>query len=89
MKITIDVDVENNEGTDAPWWAIIDPKQNFSTGDRGIYNISSMITGPFFSRDKATKHMNASRHAFSDKAKVFCFSGYASTEYKNAIKGQT
>ena len=86
MEITVDVDLENNEGTDSPWWIIIDPKQNFHTSSEGLYNIAYMITGPFFSRKKAQAHLTARRYAFSKNAKVYCHSGYWSNEYKNACR---
>ena len=85
-KITLSVDLENNEGTESPWWAIIDPRQNFLTDSDGIYNIANMITGPFFSRESAEKHIEARHYAFSCHARVFCFSGYWSDEYKKAIR---
>ena len=84
-KITLNVDLENNEGTESPWWAIIDPRQNFKADSQGIHNIANMITGPFFSRGSAETHLEARRHAFSGHARVFCFSGYWSNEYKKAI----
>lgn len=86
VKITIDVDIENNEGTDSPWWIIIDPKQNFNTNERGVYSIAGMITGPFFSRVKAQAFLERTRYNFSQHAKVYCHSGCYSQEYRNAIK---
>jgi hypothetical protein len=85
MKITIEVS-EENEGTDSPWWAIIDPKQNFKIDDQSIYDIAGMITGPFFSRESAQRHLDSARHHFGKNPHVFCFSGYRSPEYKTAYK---
>ena len=86
-KITLSVDLENNEGTESPWWAIIDPRQNFLTDSDGIYNIANMITGPFFSRESAERHLEERRNAFSGYARAFCFSGCYSSEYKKAVMG--
>lgn len=86
MKITINVDIENNEGTESPWWMIIDPKQNMSTKTDACHNIASMITGPFFSRENAENHLSARRHVFGPNAVVYCTSGYWSFDYKMAIR---
>lgn len=74
-----------NEGTDAPYWLILDPSQMMSPT---VDNLAPMITGPFFSREEADCHLNARRYAFSDRAGVWCFSGYWSRQYKEAYKGQ-
>lgn len=85
MKIELEVS-EENEGTDSPWWVIIDPHQNFHTNERGIHNIASMITGPFFSRESAEKHIELRRYNFSDNVIVYCLSGYWSNKYKQALR---
>lgn len=28
MIVTVDVDIENNEGTESPWWVIVNPSIN-------------------------------------------------------------
>ncbi len=86
VKITVTVDLENNESTESPYWLIIDPRQNFKVDCRGIHNIASMVTGPFFSRADAETHLKARRYAFSKNAKVFCHSGYRSMKYKKACR---
>lgn len=86
MQIKINVDLDNPEGTESPWWIIIDPRQNFYVNEDGLHNIASMITGPFFSREKAQSHLDLRRYAFSKNAKVYCHSGYWSNEYKNACR---
>lgn len=86
MKITIDVDMDNNEGTSAPWWMIVDPKQNMSTGRDACYNIASMITGPFFSRREAQAHLDSRRYDFGANAVVYCHSGCWSDKYSDAIR---
>ena len=86
MKITIDVDIVNNEGTSSPWWMIIDPQQNMSKGRNACHNIAGMITGPFFSRSDAQAHLDRRRYAFGDGAVVYCNSGYWSEQYNKAMK---
>lgn len=85
MKVELEVS-EDNEGTSAPWWVIINPKQNLSKSKEATHNIASMITGPFFSRQEAEDHLTARSHAFGRNAVVYCMSGYWSWEYSEAIK---
>lgn len=40
------------------------------------------ITGPFFSRTAAQKHVDARRHAYSDRAQVWCLSGHESPDWR-------
>lgn len=84
MKIELELS-EENEGTSAPWWAIIIPRQNFSKGDQGIHNIAGMIVGPFFSRASAQNRLDGRRYEYGQNARVFCFSGYWSERYTDAI----
>lgn len=74
---------ELNEGTDTPWWVILDPKQNMRAD---VNVLANMITGPFFSRDAAESHMRNRRYAFGQKATVYCMSGYWSRQYKEAYE---
>jgi len=69
----------DNEGTDSPYWLILDPKQNMSCN---VHNLASQITGPFFCRKDAEDHLRARRYAFSKKATVYCLSGCYSEKYK-------
>lgn len=85
MKIEINVDTDNHEGTSYPWWIIIDPRQNFNVDEDGVYNIAHMITGPFFSRKEAQSFLDSKRYNFSKNAKVYCHSGYSSIQYKKAL----
>lgn len=85
MKIEIEVS-EENEATRSPWWAIIDPRQNFEVGNQGLHNIAGMFTGPFFSRHTAEKFLRQTRYNFGKHAAVFCMSGHHSCEYDNAIR---
>lgn len=80
MKIQLEVS-DRNEGTEAPWWIIVDPGQNFSTGEDGIYRIAGMITGPFFSREEAETVLRVQHYNFSQNATVFCASGYNTLQY--------
>lgn len=70
----------NNEGTDSPYWLILDPAQNMAC-DIGI--LANQITGPFFCREDAEDHLQSRRYAFSKKACVYCHSGYWSIKHKS------
>jgi len=83
LKIEIDVS-EENEGTDSPWWLIVDPKQMMRPEAHTV--AMSMITGPFFSREEAEDHLRSRRHAFSRRAVVWCHSGYWSRQYKEKYR---
>lgn len=85
MKIEIEVS-EENECTSAPWWLIIDPRQNFSKGDDGVTNIAFMITGPFFSREEAEGVLQRQRYNFGKGAKVWCHSGCHTVQYASKVK---
>lgn len=83
MKLEIEVS-EKNESTESPWWVIIDARE---VEDPTNYHVvASMISGPFFSRESAQRHLNARRYAFGDGAVVYCMSGYPSEEYKSAYR---
>lgn len=82
MQITLNVS-EKNEGTESPYWLILDPIQNMSCD---IFQLAGQITGPFFSREEAEEHLKLRRYAFSHRAEVFCFSGYWSNQYKEACR---
>jgi hypothetical protein len=91
MKIEIDVDTENNEGTDSPYWLIIDPSwlpksELKDDPEQAVHTVAGMIKGPFFSRKAAQSFLNATHYNFSKNAKVYCHSGYWSSEYKNACR---
>ena len=84
MKIELEVSGKN-EATSYPWWMIVDPRQNFTTDERGLHNIAGMITGPFFSRAEADEMLSTRRHHYGPNAKVYCASAYATKVYRNAI----
>lgn len=84
MKIELEVS-EKNESTDSPYWLIIDPKQSMKADFQAI---ASMITGPFFSREDGERHLRERRYAFTDRAVVYCLSGYWSSQYKEALKSK-
>ena len=84
MKVTVEVS-EQNECTRAPWWMIVDPKQNMRTGTDGVHAIAGMITGPFFSRAQAQAYLDSRRYNFGKGAKVYCASGHANDDYCRQI----
>ena len=77
---------KNNEGTSSPFWIIIDPSQNFKVNSDGIYNIANMITGVWFSREKAEEFLKRTRYNFGEHAKVFCASGTYSEDWVEFCK---
>ncbi len=81
MKIEIEIS-EEVEGTAYPYWLILDPRQMFKP-DHHI--LSSMVTGPFFSREEATLYLNHKRHHFSKRATVYRASAHGSFRYRDAI----
>jgi len=74
------------EGTSYPFWIIIDPRQNFETGNQGIHNIAGMIHGIFFSREDAQDFLDKTRYNFSKHAKVYCHSGHESGDWRSLFK---
>jgi len=74
---------ENNEGTESPWWAILEPRQNMPCDP---HQMASMITGPFFSREDAQAHLDSTSYNYSKNAVVYCLSGYHSRQYKQALR---
>ena len=70
----------DNEATDSPYWIIIDPHQMFRCD---VFEVASMITGPFFSRPDAQSFLDRTKYNFSKHARVFCHSGYHSIKYKS------
>lgn len=82
MKIEIELSGDF-EATAEPYWLILDPKQMMKPD---VDRLGGMITGPFFSRAAAQKHLDARRYAFSKRAVVYCHSGYWSVDYKKAIR---
>ena len=74
---------EKGESTSYPFWCIIDPKQNFKVNEQGISTIANMITGIFFSRESAESFLKSKQYDFSKNARVWCFSGCYSEEWRN------
>ena len=68
-----------HEGTESPYWLILDPRQMFRCD---VHELGSMITGPFFSRKDAEDHLKSRSYNFSNHARVYCHSGYYSYKYK-------
>lgn len=74
----------DNEGTDSPYWLIIDPSgRNIKTK---ADDIAHCITGPFFSREDADLHLKNRRYNFSGRTEIWALSGYWSSKYKNAYR---
>jgi hypothetical protein len=71
------------EGTRSPWWFIIDPRQNFRCDP---HEIASMITGPFFSRERASNFLKATRYNFGRNPVVYCASGCYSKQYDDLCR---
>jgi hypothetical protein len=69
----------DTECTKFPYWLILDPHQMLSLD---VHVVASMITGPFFSREDAQRHLDGRKHAFSRHAEVYCHSGCWSSKYK-------
>ena len=82
-EITTTLENADCEGTESPWWMVIDPRQMFRLD---VHSVNSMITGPFFSREDAAEYLNRRRYAFSKHARVYCASGYWSNKYKNLCR---
>ena len=80
IELTVSLD---NECTAAPWWFILDPKQNMSCD---LMTAATQITGPFFSRESAEWMLKIMRHHYSKRAVVWCHSGCYSPEYEAAYK---
>ena len=83
MTVTLNIS-DKNEGTAAPWWVFVDPKQMMKPDPYAV--MVGMITGPYFSREEATAYFNAHRHNFSERAVVYCASGCYSNQYYTACK---
>jgi hypothetical protein len=86
MKIELEIS-EKNEGTAAPYWLIIDPKQMMRPDACMVAMM--MITGPFFSREAAVRQLKHRSYNYSKHAVVWCLSGYYSREYYDAILMET
>jgi hypothetical protein len=80
FKIEIEVSREN-EMTSFPWWMIVRPSAR-----RGPRSVAMAITGPFFSREEATKELESRRYHYGPKAIVWCASGCYSGSYKRALR---
>jgi hypothetical protein len=72
-----------NEYTNAPYWLILDPRQNMLCD---IHSLAADIKGPFFSRQDAEDFLEKTRYNFSKRAAVYCMSGCYSDKYSNLCK---
>jgi len=82
VKIELEVS-EENEGTDSPWWAIVNPGRGFLNDP---HLVAHCIVGPFFSREAAETELKLRRYNYHKNAIVWCFSGYHSAQYKDAVR---
>ena len=82
MRVEFEIS-EKNECTQSPYWLIIDPVQMMKPD---IHYVASMITGPFFSREEAQDKLDRARYNYSDRARVYCASGYATGQYADKVK---
>ena len=73
----------DNEATRAPYWLILDPRQNMECN---VFALAMQISGPFFCREDAQNYLDRCRHNYSDRAVVFCHSGHYSKKYENLCK---
>ena len=83
MEVKLDISTEN-EGTDSPWWMIIDPQQMMEPSPAEV--AMGMITGPFFSREEAEDVLRARSHHYSHRAVVWCASGCYTRQYRKQWK---
>lgn len=83
MRIELEVS-ENNEGTDCPYWLIIDPEQMLKPKASTV--AMNMITGLFFSREEAEEELENRNNFYSKRAEVWCLSGNRSKQYSDAFK---
>jgi hypothetical protein len=83
MELIYTLQKADNEGTEAPYWLILDPKQNMNCD---IHNLAFQITGPYFSREDAENFLWSNSHTFGKNADVFCVSGCYSEKYFDFYK---
>lgn len=99
MQIEIHVS-EKNEGTESPWWMLIDPGQlvqmfegvaehgEVPDARRVLDTVAFSIQGPYFSREEAEDELRLRRYDYSASAKVWCSSGYHTTQYRMACRAK-
>ena len=69
----------DNEATRAPYWLILDPKQNMGCS---LHMLAAQISGPFFNREDAESYLKSRHYHYSTRAKVYCHSGHYSKKYE-------
>ena len=84
MKVKGFILSDKNEGTEAPYWVIIN---NWSQllSEKDYDRTASFITGVFFSRESAEEYLQAHRYNFSEHAVIYCMSGYG-TDWGKLVK---
>ncbi len=73
----------DNEATASPYWLILDPRQNMSCD---IHELASQVSGPWFCREDAQMYLDARKHHYSPKARVYCHSGHFSRKYEKLCR---
>ena len=88
----------DNEGTESPWWMVIDPgqlhgilecvaeHQEVPDIERVITAIAFSVEGPFFCRDDAEAYLKSRAYDYSKNTIVWCGSGYRSQKYKSLCR---
>lgn len=73
------------EASAHPWWFILDPRAIVARAmsvNEAINAVGrSVVTGPFFSRESASKFLKDTRYNFGKDAVVWCSSGCFSEDY--------
>lgn len=89
----------DNEGTESPYWLLIDPIQmlgrlegvahhgEIPSAEQVTTEIAFSVEGPFFSREDAETYLKNRNYAYSSEARVWCVSGYRSRKYKEFYRG--
>ena len=81
MKVTIELS-EKNEGTQAPFWLIIDPKQMMKPEP---YELAmGMVHGLFFDREEAEHELRLNKHRYSSRAVVWCCAAKRGSQWFSA-----
>ena len=79
------------EGTQYPWWAVIDPDRvrgyKGRTNEHRVEEAASAVIGPFLSRASAEEHLRAKRHRYGPNAVVYCMTGYYSMDWRQFCEG--
>lgn len=75
-ELAANIKLGNNEGTAYPWWCVV---------AKNRMGASSILAGPFFSRERAEAHRQARICEYGKGSIVYCFSGYNSGDYRDLV----